>query len=205
LAEDLAVEEDSELGSAMFRPCALIMVILISLSYGCSPPVTQEITIQEHNAPVRNPRIQSNDGRFYHESQKSIVSIRYRNSGHSHAYRVITDLKVFLDALIVPIEEDSIGFESSLAPNASLDLRGILPDTFFEKVIDGTGRLTMEFTAQYQNEQGRRFEAFSVWRFSRSRMDFFLEDGSDGLSAPGNSRPSVPPQPSKRRTSAIPR
>ncbi len=161
----------------MCRSCALIMVGLISLSYGCSsPPVTQETTIQSLHALVRNPSIQSNDGRFYHESQKSLVSIRYRNSGYGHAYRVVTDLKVFLNALIVPIEEDSIGFEAVLAPNAGTELRGILPDAFFEKVMDGTGKLTMEFAAQYQDEQGGKFEAFSAWQFSRSRMEFLLVD-----------------------------
>lgn len=163
----------------IFRYCSLIMVVLISLSYGCSsPPVTQEKSIQELKAVVRNPNIQSNDARFYHESQKSLVSIRYRNSGQSHAYRVITDLKVFLDShnvpINVPIEDDSIGFESTLAPNASRELRGILPDTFFEKVLNGTEKLTMAFTAQYQNEQGKQFEAFSIWQFSRSTMEPFL-------------------------------
>jgi hypothetical protein len=155
-----------------------MMVILISLSYGCSsPPITQEKTIQELNAIVRNPNIQSNNAKFYHESQKSLVSIRYRNSGQSHAYRVITFLKVFLDAHNVPIEEDSIEFESKLAPNGARELHGILPDTFFEKVMNGTGKLTIGFTAQYQNEQGRQFEAFSIWQFSRITMEpFLLED-----------------------------
>lgn len=162
--------------TAMCRSCGLLMVILISLSYGCSAPVTQETTIQSLHALVRNPSIQSSDGRFYHESQKSLVSVRYRNTGRSHAYRVVTDLKVFLNALIVPIEEDSIGFESILAPNAGIELRGILPDAFFEKVTDGTGKLTMEFAVQYQNEEGRKFEAFSTWQFSRSRMEFLLVD-----------------------------
>jgi hypothetical protein len=163
----------------LFRSCALIMVVLISLSYGCSsPPVIQEKTIQELKAIVRNPNIQSNDARFYHESQKSLVSIRYRNSGQSHAYRVITDLKVFLDShnvpMNVPIQEDSIAFDSTLAPNAARVLRGILPDPFFEKVMDGTAKLTIVFTAQYQNEQGKPFEASSIWQFSRSTMEPFL-------------------------------
>ena len=162
-----------------FRYCPLIMIVLISLSYGCSsPPITQEKTIQDLKALVRNPSIQSNDARFYHESQKSLVSIRYRNSGQSNAYRVITDLKVFLDTenvpMNVPIEEDSIGFESTLAPSAARELRGILPDTFFEKVMNGTEKLTMVFSAQYQNEQGKKFEALSIWQFSRSTMDLFL-------------------------------
>ncbi len=162
----------------MFRYCALIMVVLISLSYGCSsPPITQEKTIQELNAIVRTPNIQFNNARFYHESQKSLVSIRYRNSGTSHAYHVVTDLKVFLDAHNVPIEEDSIGLESTLAPNAARGLRGILPDTFFEKVMNGTAKLTMEYTARYQNEQGKQFVAFSIWQFSRTTMEpFLLED-----------------------------
>lgn len=162
----------------MFRYCALIMVALISLSYGCSsPPITQEKTIQELNAVVRNPNIQFNNARFYHENQKSLVSIRYRNSGPSHAYRVVTDLKVFLDAHNVPIEEDPIGLESTLAPNAARELSGILPDTFFEKVMNGTAKLTMEYTAQYQNEQGKQFVAFSIWQFSRTTMEpFLIED-----------------------------
>jgi hypothetical protein len=163
----------------MFRYCALILVILISLSYGCSsPPVTQEKTIQELKALVRNPNIQSNDARFYHETQKSLVSIRYRNSGRSHAYRVTTDLKVFLDShnvpMNVPIEEDSIGYESTLAPKSGRELRGILPDTFFEKVMNDTAKLTIVFTAKYQNEQAKQFEAFSIWEFSRSTMEPFL-------------------------------
>jgi len=162
----------------MFRYGTLVMVVLISLSYGCSsPPITQEKTIQELNAVVRNPIIQFNNARFYHESQKSLVSIRYRNSGPGHAYHVVTDLKVFLDAHNVPIEEDSIGLETTLAPNAARGLRGILPDTFFEKVMNGTAKLTMEYTARYQNEQGKQFVAFSIWQFSRTTMEpFLLED-----------------------------
>jgi hypothetical protein len=157
-----------------FRYCALILVVLISLAYGCaSPPITQDKTIQELRAVVRNPNIQSNDARFYHESQKSLVSIRYRNSGHSDAYRVITDLKIFLDSHNVPIEDDTIGFDSTLAPNAARELRGILPDAFFEKVMNGTAKLTMVFTAQYQNEHGKQFEDFSILQFSRSTMDLF--------------------------------
>jgi hypothetical protein len=158
-----------------FRYCALILVVFISLSYGCgSPAITQEKTIQELKTVVRNPIMQSNDARFYHENQKSLVSIRYRNSGHSHAYRVITDLKVFLDSHNVPMEEDAIGFDSTLAPKAARELRGILPDTFFEKVMNGTAKLTMVFTAQYQNEKGKQFEDFSIWEFNRSTIDLFL-------------------------------
>ena len=154
------------------------MVYLISLSYGCSsPPITQEKIIQELDAVKYNPDIQFHNARFYHESQKSLVSVRYRNSGPSYAYRVVTDLKVFLDALIVPIQEDSIGFESMLAPDAGLELRGILPDTFFEKVMNGTAKLTMEFTASYYNEQGQQLVALSTWQFSRTTMEpFLLED-----------------------------
>ena len=162
----------------MFLYCALTMVVLISLSYGCSsPPITQEITVRELEAMVRDPRIQFNDARFYHESQKSLVSIRYRNYGPSHAYRVVTDFKVFLDTHTVPIEEDSIGFESTLGPNAAREFRGILPDTFFEKVMAGTMKLTMEVTAAYQNEQGEQFAAFSIWQLSRTTMEpFLIED-----------------------------
>lgn len=162
----------------MFRYCALILVVLISLSYGCSsPPSTQEITVRELEAVVRNPNIQFNNARFNHESQKSLVSVRYRNYGPSHAYRVVTDLKVFLDAHIVPIQEDSLGFESTLAPNAARELRGILPGSFFEKVMNDTAKLTMEFTASYYNEQGKQFVARSIWQFSRTTMEpFLLED-----------------------------
>jgi len=162
----------------MFRYGALTMVVLISLSYGCSsPPITQEQTVRELEAMVRDPRIQFNDARFYHQSQQSLVSIPYRNSGQSHAYRVVTGVKVFLDGHNVPIEEDSRGFESTLVPNAPRELRGILPDTFFEKVMNGTAKLTMEFTASYYNAQGKQFVARSVWRFSRTTMEpFLLED-----------------------------
>ena len=161
-----------------FRYCPLIMIVLISSSYGCSsPPITQEKTVQELKAVVRTPNIQTNDARFYHESQKSRVSIRYRNSGQSNAYRVITDLKVFLDTENVPTEEDSIGFESTLAPSAAREVRGILPDTFFDKVMNGRAKLTMEFTASYYNEPGKQFVARSIWQFSRTTMEpFLLED-----------------------------
>ena len=162
----------------MLRYCALTVVVLIALSYGCSStPITQEETIRELEAKVRNPSIQFNNARFYHESQKSLVSIRYKNSGPSDAYRVVADFKVFLDAHIVPIEEDSLGFASTLAPNAARELRGILPDTFFEKVTNGTAKLTMEFTASYSNESGKQFVARSIWQFSRATMEpFRLED-----------------------------
>jgi hypothetical protein len=154
------------------------MVVLISLSYGCSsPPSTQEITVGELGAMVSNPSIQFNNARFYHGNQKSLVSIHYRNSGPNYAYRVVTDLKVFLEANTVPIEEDSLRFESTLAPNAPRELLGILPDTFFEKVMNGTAKLTMEFTASYYNEQGKQFVARSIWQFSRTMMEpFLLED-----------------------------
>ena len=79
----------------MFRYCALTMVVLISLSYGCSPPITQEITVRELEAMVRNPRIQFNDARFYHDEPKlagllSGIGIMVQ----VYAYRVVTDLKV---------------------------------------------------------------------------------------------------------------
>jgi len=162
----------------MFRYCALIMVVLISLSYGCSrPSITQESTVLELNAVVRNPNIQFNNARFYHQSQKSLVSIRYRNAGSSHAYRVVTDLKVFLDGHNVPIEEDSIGFVSILAPNAAREVGGLLPDAFFEKVMTGTTKLTLEFTVAYQNAQGEQFSAVSIWQFSKTTMEPFpIED-----------------------------
>ena len=160
----------------MFRYCVPILVVLISLSYGCSsPPVTQEKPLQELNAVVRNPNIQSHYARFHHQNQKSLVSIRYWNSGLSYAYRVLTDLKVFLDSQNVPMNVP-IGFDSTLAPNAARVVHGILPDTFFEEVMDGTAKLTIVFTAQYQNEQGKPFEASSIWQFSRSTMEPFLTE-----------------------------
>lgn len=162
----------------MFQYCVLTMVVLISLCYGCSgPSITQEKTIQELNAVVRNPTIQFNDAKFYHQNQKSLVTIRCRNSGLSPAYRVVTDLRVFLESHNVPIEKDSLGFESTLAPNATQELRGILPNTFFEKVLNGTAKLTMEFTASYYNEQGDQFVALSTWEFSKTTMQpFLIED-----------------------------
>jgi hypothetical protein len=175
----------------MFRYFALIMVVLISLSYGCSSPsMTQEKAILELNAVVRNPNIQFNHARFYHQGQTSLVSIRYRNSGSSRAYRVVTDLKVFLDAHNVPIEEDSIGLMSTLAPNGARELRGILSDTFFEKVMTGTTKLTMEFTVAYQNEQGEQFSAVSIWQFSRTTMEPFLIEDQIKLTAHPLPKPS---------------
>ena len=162
----------------MFRYCALTMVVLVSLSYGCSrPPITQETTVLELEAMERNPSIQFNYARFYHSNHKSLVSIRYKNYGSSQAYRVVTHFKVFLDAHNVPMEEDSLGFESTLAPNAARELRGILPDTFFEKVMNDTAKFTMEITASYYNGQGKQFVARSIWQFSRNTMEpFLLED-----------------------------
>lgn len=166
----------------MFRYCVPIMVVLISLSYGCGPLDTQETTIQQSSgtgevkkpeAVERRPNIQSNDARFYHENQKSLVSIRYKNSGQSHAYRVQTDLAIFLDGSRVPIEEDN-SIVSTLAPNRALEWRGALPDTFFGGVMNGKAKLRIESTVRYQNEQGKEFEAFSVWQFSPSRMELFL-------------------------------
>jgi hypothetical protein len=166
----------------MFRYCVPITVVLIFLSYGCTPLDTQEKTVQlssgtgevkEPEAVVRRPNIRSNDARFYHENQESRVSIRYKNSGQSQAYRVQTNLAIFLDGYSVPIEEDN-SIVSTLAPNEALELRGILPDTFFGGVIHSKAKLRVEFTVQYQNEQGKEFEASSVWQFSRSSMELFL-------------------------------
>ena len=166
----------------MFRYCVPIMVVLISLSYGCGPLDTQEKTIQqssgtgevkEPEAVVRRPNIQRNNARFYHENQKSRVSIRYKNSGQSQAYRVRTDLQILLDGYSVPIEEDN-SIVSALAPNGDLELRGSLPDTFFGGVMNGKAKFRVEFTVQYQNEQGKEFEDFSVWQFSRSTMELLL-------------------------------
>jgi hypothetical protein len=73
----------------------------------------------------------------------------------------------------VPIEEDN-SIVSTLAPNGALELRGAIPDTFFGGVMNGKANLRMEFTVQYQNEQGKEFEDFSVWQFSRSTMELLL-------------------------------
>ena len=154
------------------------MVVLVSVFYGCSsPPVTQEIPLRQPEVMERNPRVQFNYARFFHWNQKSLVSIHYRNSGRKHAYRVVTDLKVFLGANNVPLQRDSLEVEPTLAPNAHRELQGILPDAFFEKVIDGKEKLTMEFTASYYNEQGIQFVARSSWQFSKTTLEpFLLED-----------------------------
>lgn len=166
----------------MFRYCVPIMGLLVSLSYGCSPLDTQEETVQqssgtgavkEPEAVVRRPDIRSYSARFYHENQASRVSIRYKNSGLSQAYRVQTNLASFLDGYSVPIEVDN-SIVSTLPQNEALELRGALPDTFFSGVMDGKAKFRIEFTAHYQNEQGKEFEVFSVWQFSRSTMEFFL-------------------------------
>ena len=165
----------------MFRYCVPI-VVLLSLAYGCSPLDTQQETVQqsrgtregkESEAVVRRPNLRSNDARFYHENEASRVSIRYKNSGLSQAYRVETDLAIFLDRVSVPIEIDN-SIVSTLAPNEALVLRGTLPDTFFSGVMNGKAKFRIEFTVQYQNEQGKEFEAFSVWQFSRSTMELVL-------------------------------
>jgi hypothetical protein len=166
----------------MFRYGVPILVVVIALASGCGPLDTQENTVEqsvgtrevkEPKAVVRRPNILSNNARFYHESQGSRVSIRYRNSGLSPAYRVQTDLEVFLDGISVPIEKDTV-IVSTLAPNRGLELRGTLPDTFFEGVMNGKAPFVIEFTARYHNEQGQEFEAFSAWQFSRSTMELFL-------------------------------
>jgi len=169
----------------MFRYCVPIMVVLISLSYGCGSLDTEEKTIQqssgrgevkESEAVVRRPNIRSSNARFYHENQESRLSIRYKNSGLSQAYRVQPHFAIFLDGLSVPIEEDN-SIVSTLAPKEAQELRGTLPETFFDRVLNGKAKLRIEFTVQYQNEQGKEFEAFSVWQFSRSTMEpFLLED-----------------------------
>jgi hypothetical protein len=169
----------------MFRYCVLIMVVLISLSYGCSPLDTPEQTVQqssgtgevkEPEAVVRRPIVRSNNARFYHENQASGVYIRYKNSGPSQAYRIQTDLAIFLDGKSVPIEQDN-SIVSTLAPQEALELRGILPETFFGGVMNGKAKLRIEFTVHYQNEQGQEFESFSAWQFSQSTMELFpLED-----------------------------
>jgi hypothetical protein len=173
----------------MYRYCVPIMVGLIALTYGCGPleiQDTQENTVdrpaepshgagkvKEPNTVVHRPQIQSHHARFYHESQRSRVAIRYRNAGLSPANRVRTDLAVFLDGNSMPIEKDTFTVPT-LAPSRSLELRGILPDTFFDGVMDGNATLLMEFTVRYQDEQGQEFEASSTWQFSRSTMEFFL-------------------------------
>lgn len=170
----------------MFRYCVQSIAVLIALSYGCGPLETQESTIEqsvvqpqgtgegtEPTTGLRRPTIQTNSARFYHESQRSRVAIRYRNVGSSQAYRVRTELAVFLEGNSVPIEADT-SVVPALAPNRGLESRGLLPDAFYEGVTDGKETFVMEFTVRYQNEQGKEFEAFSVWQFSRSTMEFFL-------------------------------
>ena len=169
----------------MFRYCGPIMVVLISLSSGCSPLDTQEQTIQqssetgevkEPKAVVRRPIVRSNNARFYHENEASRVSIRYKNVGPSQAYRVQPNLAMFLDGKSVAIEQDN-SIVSTLDPQGALELRGTLPDTFFGGVMNGKAKLRIELTVQYQNEQGQEFESFSAWQFSQSTMELFpLED-----------------------------
>jgi hypothetical protein len=65
---------------------------------------------------------------------------------------------------------------STLALNEALELRGTLPDAFFSGVMNGKAKFRIEFTVQYQNDQGKDFEAFSVWQFSRSTMELFLSE-----------------------------
>ena len=167
----------------MFRYCVPI-VVLLSLAYGCSPLDTQHETVQqsrgtregkESEAVVRRPNVRSNNARFYHENEASRVSIRYKNYGPSQAYRVQTDLAIFLDGVSVPIEIDN-SIVSTLALNEALELRGTLPDTFFSGVMNGKAKFRIEFTVQYQNDQGKDFEAFSVWQFSRNTMELFLSE-----------------------------
>lgn len=166
----------------MFRYCVPITVLLIALPSGCGPLDTQEDTsqqsrgteeVKESEAVVRRPTIQYNNARFYHENQGSRVSIRYKNIGLGQAYRVQTALAVFLDGNSVPIEEDK-SIVSILAPNGARELRGTLSDAFFGGVMNGKAKLRIELTVQYQDEQGKEFEAFSVWQFSRSTMELFL-------------------------------
>ena len=83
----------------MFRYGVPIFVVVIALSAGCGPLETQENTVEqsveqshgtgagkEPKGVVRRPNIQSHNARFYHESQRSRVSIRYRNTGLNPAY-----------------------------------------------------------------------------------------------------------------------
>jgi hypothetical protein len=170
----------------MFRYGAPVFVLLIALSTSCGPLETQENTVEqsveqpqgtgagkEPKGVVRRPNIQSHNARFYHESQRSRVSIRYRNTGLNPAYSVRTDLAVFLDGNSVPVEKDTFTLPT-LAPNRGLELRGTLSDAFFENVMNGKTTLLMEFTVRYQDEQGQEFEALSTWQFSRSTLEFFL-------------------------------
>ena len=170
----------------MFRYGVPVFVIVITLFAGCGPLETQENTVEqpveqphgtgaakEPKGVVRRPNIQSHNARFYHESQRSRVSIRYRNTGLNPAYSVRTDLAVFLDGNSVPIEKDTFTLPT-LAPNKGLELRGTLSDTFFENVMNGKTTLLMECTVRYQDEQGQEFEALSTWQFSRSTLELFL-------------------------------
>ena len=170
----------------MFGYGVPILIVLIALSTSCGPLETQENTVEqsaeqsrgteevkEPKGVVRRPNIQSHHARFYHESQRYRVSIRYRNAGLNPAYSVRTDLAVFLDGNSVPIEKDTFTLPT-LAPNKGLELRGTLSDPFFENVMNGKTTLLMEFTVRYQDAQGQEFEALSTWQFSRSTMELFL-------------------------------
>jgi hypothetical protein len=159
-----------------------ILVVLIALAHGCGPLETQENTIEQSHGTgevkepttvLRRPNIQNHNARFYHETQGSRVSIRYKNSGLSPAYRVRTDLAVFLEGISVPIETDNV-MVSILAQKRGLELRGTLPDTFFDGVMNSKATLVIECTVRYQNEQGQEFEAFSAWQFSRNTMELHL-------------------------------
>ncbi len=169
----------------MYRYSVPIIVVVTALSAGCGPLETQENTVEQSVEPsqgigevkeqkriVQRPNIQSHNARFYHESQRSRLSIRYRNTGPNPAYNVRTDLAVFLDGNSVPIEKDTYTL-STLAPNRGLELRGTLTDPFFENVMNSKATFVMEFTARYKNEEGQEYEAVSVWQFSRSTMEFF--------------------------------
>jgi hypothetical protein len=170
----------------MFRYGVPTLVVLIALSTSCGPLETQENTVEqsveqphgtgagkEPKGVVRRPNIQSHNAKLYHESQRSRVSIRYRNTGLNPAYNVRTDLAVFLDGNSVQIEKDTFTLPT-LAPNKGLELRGTLSDAFFENVMNGKTTLLVEFTVRYQDEQGQGFEALSTWQFSRSTMELFL-------------------------------
>jgi len=169
----------------MFRYGVPILVGLIALSYGCGPLETQDSQdttveqsvgtkeVKDPQAVARRPNIQGYSPRFYHESQGSRVAIRYRNAGLSPAYRIRTDVVVFLDGRSVSIEKDT-SIVPTLVPNRGLESRGLLPDAFFDGVMDGKATLLIEFTVRYQNDQGQEFESFSTWQFSRSTMELFL-------------------------------
>jgi len=56
---------------------------------------------------------------------------------------------------------------------AEATLRVGVVQNFDGVAMNGTTKLTMEFTAAYQNEQGKQFTDFSIWQFNRITWSHF--------------------------------